>query len=316
MYKDIKSCVSRLGNNSAFFSSFSGARQGENLSPILFSLYLNDLENHLMHDLNAGLEIDCADDKMAIYLRLVVLLHADDTVILASNEHDLQRALNGFDAYCKSWKLNGNIDKTKVVIFGARKTDSFHFKLGDDIVEITDKYKYFGVYFSQTRSFLTARKHIIEQAKKAVYLLFCRINNLNLPIDLQLKLFDLTVLPVSTYACEIWSFEKLDMIEKMHVEFLRKNTKSKKSTLLYSLYAELGRYPLEIIIKTRTISFWNKIILGKFTKISYQLYHILRIIGNNSFKWISNVKRILAHAGRNDFWIYQSSIDIFAIKIA
>ena len=31
---------------------------------------------------------------------------------------------------------------------------------------------------------LTARKHIIEQAKKAMYLLFCRINNLNLPIDL------------------------------------------------------------------------------------------------------------------------------------
>ena len=90
----------------AFYSSFSGVRQGEKLSPILFSLYLNDIENHLMHDPNAGLEMDCADDNIAIYLRLIVLLYADNTVILASNEHDLQRALIDFDAYCKSWKLN------------------------------------------------------------------------------------------------------------------------------------------------------------------------------------------------------------------
>ena len=41
-----------------------------------------------------------------------------------------------------------NIDKTKVVIFGARKTDSFHFNLGDKTIEITDKYKYLGIFFS------------------------------------------------------------------------------------------------------------------------------------------------------------------------
>ena len=40
MYRDVKSCVSLLGEESAFFSSLSGVRQGENLSPVLFSLYL------------------------------------------------------------------------------------------------------------------------------------------------------------------------------------------------------------------------------------------------------------------------------------
>ena len=315
MYNEIKSCVSLLGSDSSFFSSFSGVRQGENLSPVLFSMYLNDLEDYLMHDRSSGLEFETHDDEMFVYLRLIVLLYADDMVLLAGNESDLQRTLNEFDQYCKTWKLNVNIDKTKVVIFGARKTDSFHFNLGDKTIEITDKYKYLGIFFSQTRSFLTARKHIIEQARKAMYLLFCRIDNLNLPIDLQLKLFDHTVLPILTYACEIWSFEKLDMIEKVHVEFLRKITKSRKSTPLYALYAELGRHPLEINIKTRTIHFWNKIILGKVTKISHQLYQILRISNNSSFKWISNVKAILAHAGRNDLWINQNRIDTFSIKL-
>ena len=36
------------------------------------------------------------------------------------------------------------------------------------------------------------------------------------------------------------------MIENVHKEFLRKLTGARKSTPLYMLYGELGRYPLEI----------------------------------------------------------------------
>ena len=82
-----------------------------------------------------------------------------------------------------------------------------------------------------------------------MHLLFCRINNLTLPIDLQLKLFDHTVVPILTYACEIWGYENLDMLELIHNDFLRRITKSRKSTPLLMLYAELGRHPLEIIVK-------------------------------------------------------------------
>ena len=174
----------------------------------------------------------------------MVLLYADDTVILASNENDLQHTLDKFFDYCQAWRLRVNINKTKVLIFGARRTNSYSFHLGDNVIEITDKYKYLGIYFSQSRSFF------VEQAKKAMHLLYCRINNLNLPVDLQLKLFDHTVLPILTYACEMFSFENLDILEKVHIDFLRKISKSKRSTPLYMLYDELGRYPLEIIIKT------------------------------------------------------------------
>ena len=48
MYHGIKSCVSLMGECSPFFSSSAGIRQGENLSPILFTMYLDDLENFLL----------------------------------------------------------------------------------------------------------------------------------------------------------------------------------------------------------------------------------------------------------------------------
>ena len=44
MYKSIKSCVMANGMQSEFFESHVGVRQGENLSPLLFALFLNDME--------------------------------------------------------------------------------------------------------------------------------------------------------------------------------------------------------------------------------------------------------------------------------
>ena len=314
MYNEIKSCVSLHGNVSAFFASNSGVRQGENLSPVLFSLYLNDLENYLKHNSSASIVVDCNDEDFFVFMKLGVLLYADDTIIIAQSEQDLQFSLNRFNEYCQTWKLSVNLDKTKVVIFGARKTDHFHFKLGTQAVEITDKYKYLGVYFSQSRSFLNARKHTVEQAKKAMYLLFCRTNNLNLPVDLQLKLFDHTVLPILTYSCEIWGFENIDMLEKVHTDFLRKITKSRKSTPLYMLYAELGRHPIEITIKTRMIGFWNRLLTGKITKLSYLLYRVLAANDCPSVKWTCYIKNILFGIGRAELWYHQNTLNTNSLR--
>ena len=47
MYQGIKSCVSFNGTQSSFFPCLRGVRQGENLSPVLFALFLNDLEDFM-----------------------------------------------------------------------------------------------------------------------------------------------------------------------------------------------------------------------------------------------------------------------------
>ena len=41
----------------------------------------------------------------------------------------------------------------------------------------------------------------------------------NLPIDVQLELFDVLVVPVILYGCEVWSPESCDILEKLHLRF-------------------------------------------------------------------------------------------------
>ena len=94
-------------------------RQGENLSPILFSLFLNDLEEYLINKNNNGINLSeyTHDTELLPLLKILVLLYADDTVLLANDHLSLQKSLNDFMEFCTQWKLEVNIEKTKVVIF-------------------------------------------------------------------------------------------------------------------------------------------------------------------------------------------------------
>ena len=105
------------GKLSDYFPSNIGVRQGENLSPFLFTIFLNDLENFLSESNVKGVELE---DNIFNYLKIFVLLYADDTVILSKSSSDLQEALDLYASYCRIWKLEINNTKTKVVVFFPR----------------------------------------------------------------------------------------------------------------------------------------------------------------------------------------------------
>ena len=122
LYQNIKSCVFVNGETSAFFDCTIGVRQGDNLSPFLFSLYLNDLEDFLRSQNVNGITCDTKPtndiDRAVMFFKLFVFLYADDTALVAESAKDLQYALNTFKIYCTTWKLTVNISKTKVIVFG------------------------------------------------------------------------------------------------------------------------------------------------------------------------------------------------------
>lgn len=115
------------------------------------------------------------NDDISVYLKLYLLLYADDTVILAESQHDLQAALNSMYLYCKCWKLEVNASKTKVVIFKKRSCRLFGdavFNLNGDNISIEDDFTYLGVIFTSNGSFCKNKEKLVCQARKAMYSIF------------------------------------------------------------------------------------------------------------------------------------------------
>ena len=86
---------------------------------VLFSLYLNDLEDFFqINDINGLKSIsDEVETELNYYLKLIVIVYADDSVLMSKSQEDLQKQLDSLNEYCHIWKLKVNVGKSKVVIF-------------------------------------------------------------------------------------------------------------------------------------------------------------------------------------------------------
>ena len=137
---------------SEYFSCNIGVRQGENMSPFLFSLYLNDLQQFIEEKNVCGLNCitDEIENEFDIYLKLFVLLYADDTVLFSDNASDLQLQLDIFFEYCSTWKLKVNTSKTKIIFFsGGRLPKNINFIYDGNALEIVNELTYLGLNFSR-----------------------------------------------------------------------------------------------------------------------------------------------------------------------
>ena len=104
-----------------------------------------------------------------------------------------------------------------------------------------------GIYLSRSGKFNNAKKHLAEQASKALCCVLRKIRYFKLPINCQLDLFDKVIKPILLYSCEVWGYENLDFIERMHLILFKLilNLKIKYSDCM--VYGETGIYPLSLV---------------------------------------------------------------------
>ena len=160
MYTNDKSKVKMCNTvvNELFCSL--GVRQDKCLSPLLFFLFLNDIEDKFIHSGFEGLDVDM--------LKLYVLLYADDIVIYANNAEELHGGggFNFLSEFRIRWKLKVTIAKTKVLI--SRKAGTLQrnlvFLYEEQPIEIGRSFKYLGIVFTTGGSFSEAQTTLAGQA--------------------------------------------------------------------------------------------------------------------------------------------------------
>ena len=130
LYDNTLSCVKLSRGLTNSFKSSVGVRQGCNLSPILFNIFINDLIK-----LFSPSDHSCFPVKLKS-VSLNCLLYADDLLLMSETETGIQNCLNKLHVYCKKWCLKINMKKTQYLVInrnGKQQKCNLHF--GDNIVK-------------------------------------------------------------------------------------------------------------------------------------------------------------------------------------
>ena len=105
MYSNILYAVKLSDRITPFFSSTVGVRQGCNLSPMLFNLFINDI-NKIFED-NIYDPIHIKDYKVSY------LLYADDLLLMSETKSGLIHCLQSLNKYTEKWSLTISEKKRK-----------------------------------------------------------------------------------------------------------------------------------------------------------------------------------------------------------
>ena len=174
-------------------------------------------------------------------------MYADDIVLLAENELDMQYYLDALYEYSMKWRLCVNIEKTKVIIF-RRLSNNIDFKYSNYPIEIIRTFSHLGVVFTTGGSFTDIQNTLVGQAQKGMYQIQKYLNQFVSIVPSHVcYIFDKLIHDIFSHGChhifshgcEVWEFIQ----GTLHLTFFKQLLGVKHITQNDFVYGELGRYP-------------------------------------------------------------------------
>ena len=210
LYTDVQCAVKVDDYISPLFKMSHGVKQGCKLSPTLFSLYINDLANEIKQ-MNLGVDIG--------ELLLSILLYADDVTLIAPDADSLQLMLDRLNEWCCKWRLTVNNEKTKIVHFRPASVQlcNNQFSCGNASIQLTDKYKYLGLWLQKRPDMKYATSELAKSASRALSTLYAKFKNSGgMAYNVYYKLYTSLVQPILSYCSAIWgltNYSKINTVQ-------------------------------------------------------------------------------------------------------
>ena len=213
VYKCVKSCVRANDSLTDFFDCPVGLRQGCMMSPVLFSLFIDEFGELIEQSGLRGIQM--YPDIVEMFL----LFFADDVALISDSVIGLQRQFFLLNDFCRERKLNVNIAKTKVVFFknGSLLARNECWTFNGTNVEVVNCFIYLGLSLSMQLSFNRMADELAMKGKRVLISLLHSLYNLEqMPKSVFFTLFDRKIAPVLLYGSEIWGFSKRESTELVH----------------------------------------------------------------------------------------------------
>lgn len=300
MYRRVKGRVRYGCKLTDAFFCHKGLKQGEITSPLLFSLFINDLASEIICKGKHGIQM------VPDLLELFILLFADDIVLLSDTVVGLQNQLNILAHKANDMDLEVNLEKSNIIIFrnGGYISQNEKWFFNGVKMKIVSSYKYLGLVFTTRMTFSNALNDMASRAKKGVFELLRTLWRLgDFSPNLFLKLFDAQIQPILLYGSEIWGLYPQTQIEKIHTFALKKILNVAPRTPNDIAYAETGRYPLYIFSHVACIKYWLRLVKMNDSRLPKKAYNMqLYLHRQGKFCWTSQVRLTLYKFGFGFVW--------------
>lgn len=193
----------------------TGVRQGCPMSCILFNVYINEVIEKWL-EVNRGGGIALSQTTT-----LETLLFADDQVIFASNEDELQRGVYSLNRIATDYNMKISENKTKTMAFQGREPVRSKIVINGKIIEQTAEFNYLGCKLANSGEVDVDNK--LKNFQRTTGLINRVLRRNLVKKETRLRIYNTMAIPQLAYGCEIWSPNQRDLrrVEAAEMRFLR-----------------------------------------------------------------------------------------------
>ena len=171
----------------------SGVPQGCVLGPLLFLIYINDIENFIVSKISE---------------------FADDTKLCHSSRHPdgVRLTVNSLVDWANTWQMNFNIDKCAVMHIGHNNIQHNYTMEIQELIA-TDEQRYLGITITRYLKWQKQTEKSCKTANRVLGFIICKFNYKR--AELMLGLYKSLVRPHLEYTVQFWSPHLCRDIDKM-----------------------------------------------------------------------------------------------------
>ena len=196
-------------------------------------------------------------------IHICILLYADDIVLLAPNEKNLQIMLNYVADWCSKWKMAVNEEKTQVVHFRPpRKQQSkFTWKFNEHSLLLVNQYKYLGVILNEHMDFTVTATSLSSAASRALGLLRYKLKSLKECKYITFtKLYCSYICPILDYSSGVWGFKQFSCSEVLQNRAIRYFLGVHRFASNFTINGDMGWLSCRNRRKISMVNLWNRLI--------------------------------------------------------
>ncbi|KAF6198774.1 hypothetical protein GE061_006796 [Apolygus lucorum] len=268
-----------------------GVRQGCTMSPLLFNIYSEQVFKEALDDCDIGVQGNG--------LPVSNLRYADDTVLLAHTESELQVLLDKVAMSCRNYGLAINIAKTKAMVISKRDNDGVRLVCDGRVIEQVSRFKYLGQWVSETWSLEGELRCRIEVARSAFNNMRSVLCRRDLSFPLRWRVVKCYIWSILLYGVETWTLKAKDMnrLEAFEMWLIRRMLRIPWTARLRNAYIlqenSLTR-ELLITIKKRKVAYLGHVMRGpKYSLLQTIMMGKIsgrRGVGRKRASWLSNIR--------------------------